>query len=881
MQSLSADEIRSRYLDYFAERGHLVLPSAPLVPYEDDPSVLLTIAGMQPLKSYFLGAAEPPRRRLASCQKCFRTLDIDDVGRTARHLTFFEMLGNFSIGDYFKDDAIRFGFELSTDVLGLDPEQIWITVFEGSEGVPADEEAVERWVEMGIPRERIQALGESENFWRLGPTGPCGPNSELYLDRGEAFGPPGGPAVGGDRFLEYWNLVFMQYERSADGTLAPLPSQCIDTGAGLERIAAILQGKQSVFDTDAFRPLIGWAEARSGRRYGAVGRDDRALRVLADHGRAMTFLAADGVRPGNEGRDYILRRIIRRAVSEASHLGLEPAALVDLSAQVVAGFGEAYPELVERAADVTDAVGAEAEQFARTLAQGQRLLSEVIQRSLPTRTVTGDDAFRLYDTYGFPLDLTLEAAEEAGVAVDVPGFERLMGDQRQRARSAARRGGDAAGDRAEAFALAAAPSTFVGYDEWTVATRVTALQRLEDAAFPVPEPSPDLALDGEAAAPPWEALVKLERSPFYAQGGGQVSDAGVLEGDRGRAEVLDVYRVGDDQALRVRVYGELAVGDEVQAAVDAPARRATQGNHTATHLLHWALREELGTGVRQAGSYVGPDKLRFDFTHRGRVPAEQLARIEARVNQRVAEDAAVRVEVMDRDAAGALGAIGLFEEKYGERVRVVAAGDYSRELCGGTHVSRTGEIGPFVLASEASIGASARRVEALTGPGAIAWYRERQAALEADLAQRDARIRELEADLVRARRRRVDVQELAGAATSVDGLRLLAAEVEAADAEDLLAVSDRLRQALGSGAAVVLGARADDRAMLVANFDPEAVAAGLSAAAVIREIAPLVGGGGGGRESMARAGGKDPARLPQALAAAEEALRRAAGRDTA
>jgi alanyl-tRNA synthetase len=881
MPSLSTDAIRSAYLTYFADRGHLVLPSAPLVPYEDDPTVLLTIAGMQPLKSFFLGAAEPPRRRLASCQKCFRTLDIDDVGRTARHLTFFEMLGNFSIGDYFKDDAIRFGFELSTEVLGLDPEQIWITVFEGSDDVPADVEAVERWVEMGIPRERIQALGDPENFWKLGPTGPCGPNTELYLDRGEAFGPPGGPAVGGDRFLEYWNLVFMQYDRSADGTLAPLPSQCVDTGAGLERIAAILQGKDSVFETDAFRPLMGWAEARSGRPYGVSARDDRALRVLADHGRAMTFLAADGVRPGNEGRDYILRRIIRRAVSEASHLGLEPASLVDLSAEVVAGFGDAYPELVERAADAADAVGAEAEQFARTLAQGQRLLREVIERSRAARTVSGDDAFRLYDTYGFPLDLTAEAAEEAGVSVDVAGFERLMGDQRERARRAARRGGDGVADRAETLALGSTPSAFVGYDEWSVETRVAALERLEGEDWPAGASSPDLAPEGAAATPPWQALLKLERSPFYAQGGGQVSDAGVIEGERGRAEVLEVHRVGDDQVLRVRVYGELAVGDEVRAAVDAPARRATQGNHTATHLLHWALREELGAGVRQAGSYVGPDKLRFDFTHRGRVPAEQLARVEALVNQRVAEDAPVRVEVMDREAAGALGAIGLFEEKYGERVRVVAAGDYSRELCGGTHVSRTGEIGPFVLASEASVGASARRIEALTGPGAVEWYRQRQAALEAEVAQRDARIRELEGDLVRARRSRVDLEGLTGAAASVDGLRLLAAEVEATDAEELLALSDRLKQALGRGAAVVLGARAEDRAMLVANFDPEAVAAGLSAVAVIREIAPLVDGGGGGREAMARAGGKDPARLPEAIAAAEEALRRAAGRDPA
>ena len=415
---MTTNEIRAAFLNYFERQGHLPIPSASLVPFEDDPSVLLTIAGMQPLKSYFLGAGTPPARRMTSSQKCFRTVDIDQVGHTARHLTFFEMLGNFSIGDYFKDDAIRFGWEVSTEVYGLDPEKIWITVFEGMEGVPGDDEALERWVEMGVPRNRIQRLGEADNFWKAGPTGPCGPNTELYLDRGPDFGPEGGPAVGGDRYLEYWNLVFMQYDRAADGTLSPLPAKNIDTGAGLERLAAILQDVPSVFDTDAFRPLITWAEGASRRTYGTDARDDRAFRVLADHGRAMTFLATDGVVPGNEGRDYVLRRIIRRAVSEAGHLGLEPSAVADLAAPVVEGWGEAYPELVERASEVRDILGAEAEQFARTLSQGRRLLAEVIDRSRATGEVSGDDAFRLYDTYGFPLDLTLEAAQDADLGLD-------------------------------------------------------------------------------------------------------------------------------------------------------------------------------------------------------------------------------------------------------------------------------------------------------------------------------------------------------------------------------------------------------------------------------------------------------------------------------
>jgi alanyl-tRNA synthetase len=848
---MTTHEIRRRYLDYFVGKGHLLLPSASLVPYEDDPSVLLTIAGMQPLKSYFLGTAEPPARRLTSCQKCLRTPDIDQVGKTARHLTFFEMLGNFSIGDYFKAGAIAYAMELSTEVFGLDPEQIWITVFRGMQGVPADDEAVELWVEAGIPRERIQALGESENFWSAGPTGPCGPNTELYVDRGPAFGPEGGPCTGTDRFLEYWNLVFMQYDRSAGGALTPLPSQNIDTGAGLERLVAILQDKPSVFETDAFRPLIAWAEGRSGRVYGRAERDDRAFRVLADHGRAMTFLTSDGVRPGNEGRDYILRRLIRRAVSEGHHLGLSPDAIPGLATEVVAGWGDAYPELRERESEIADVLGAEAEQFARTLAQGQRLLGEVLERSRASGRVSGEDAFRLYDTYGFPLDLTLEGAGDAGLGVDTEGFDRLMADQRERARGAAAGARDEVGQSAAELAAGAPPSEFVGYDDWDVTTRVTASAPLGAG----------------------QALLKLERSPFYAQGGGQVADSGSVAGPDGRAEVIDVLRVGDDQVLRVRLQGELPAGTEVRAAVDARTRRLTQANHTATHILNWALREALGGGVRQAGSYVGPDKLRFDFTHRGRVPAETLADVERAVNERIAEDAPVRATVMSRDEAAAEGAIGLFEEKYGERVRVLSTGDFSKELCGGTHVSHTGEIGPLKIVSEGSVGSGARRIEAVTGPAALAWYEGRVADLEAQVAGRDARVRELEDEVRRARSGRVDVGALAAAAAAVNGVRVLAEEVPAADMDELLELSDRVKRAVGPGAAVVLGARNGGRVYLVANLAQEAVADGRSAAAVMREIAPMVGGGGGGRETMARAGGKDPSRLPEALARAAEILR--------
>ncbi len=610
-----------------------------------------------------------------------------------------------------------------------------------------------------------------------------------------------------------------------------------------------------MFDTDGFRPLIEWGESRSGRRYGADARDDRSLRVLADHGRAMTFLAADGVRPGNEARGYILRRIIRRAVSEAGHLGLEPTSVVGLMEPVIEGWGDAYPEVRDRAAEVRDVIGVEAEQFARTLTQGRRMLADVIREAGDAGeggTVSGEDAFRLHDTYGFPLDLTLDAAEDAGLQVDQVTFDRLMAEQRERSRAGALpRGGDAVTERILEVAREAAPTEFVGWDELEVDTDVLAMEELDDG----------------------EALLKLERSPFYAEGGGQISDTGEIAGHDGRARVVGVHRVGDDQVLRVRLEeGTLPVGEEVSARVDVARRHLTQANHTATHVLNWALREVLGDGVHQAGSYVGPDKLRFDFTHRGRIPAEDLARIEALVNQRVDEDQPVSWRIVDRQAAADEGAIGLFEEKYGERVRVVSTGDFSKELCGGAHVSRTGEIGPFLIVSEASTGAGARRIEALTGPAAAAWLRERERALQAELAARDERIKALESELKRARAGRVDVDAIAAQVVEHGPVRAVAAQVDAATMDDLLAISDRVKSAVGAGAAVVLGAAQDGKAMLVANMSDEAVAAGLAAGAIIREVAPIVGGGGGGKPAMARAGGKNPEHLGRALDAAREAL---------
>jgi alanyl-tRNA synthetase len=681
--------------------------------------------------------------------------------------------------------------------------------------------------------------------------GPCGPNTELYFDRGPSFGPEGGPKVGGDRYLEYWNLVFMQYERAADGTLGSLPAQNIDTGAGLERIAALLQDTPSVFETDAFFPLIEWAQERSGRAYGADGRADRAFRVLADHGRAMTFLASDGIRPSNEGRGYVLRRIVRRAVSEGTQLGLSPEAVVEIAATVAERWGDAYPELVQQASAVADTLGAEADQFARTLQQGRKLLSEVIERSAGTG-VSGEDAFRLHDTHGFPLDLTVDAAGDAGLTVDRDGFERLMADQRDRSRAGAATGADAGlVERRAAVAASAPPARAAHNDpELEIETTITAIE----------------AIDGD------ELLVKLEATPFYAQGGGQVSDQGVLCRHDVVFEVREVSRVGDDQVLRVRAAGPLEVGQKVKACVAVATRKATQANHTATHVMNWALRERLGSDVRQAGSYVGPDKLRFDFTHRGRVPADELARIERMVNDRVAEDAPVTTTVMPRADADGLGAVGIFEEKYGEFVRVVAAGDYSKELCGGTHVARTGDIGRFAITTETSVGAGVRRIEALTGPALVDHLTARTSTLEGEIAVRDARIAALEAELKRAKQGAVDPNALAAAATAYGSVQAVVTRVDASDMDELLEISDRVKRILGDGAAVVLGAGVDGRAMLVASFGAEAVAVGLSAASVVKEISPLVDGGGGGKDTLARAGGKDPSRVDEALARASELL---------
>jgi len=868
---MKAAEIRGTYLSFFEERGHRIVPSASLVPSVHDPSVLLTTAGMQPFKPYFLGREEPPAPRLADVQKCFRTTDIGEVGNTARHLTFFEMLGNWSFGDYFKEESIPWGWELSTQGFGMDPERIWVTVFGGDEelGLGPDEEAISVWRQVGVPDERIVRLGREDNFWQAGPAGPCGPCSELYLDRGEAFGGADErPGDDTDRFLEFWNHVFMTYDLGADGTLAELPMRNIDTGMGLDRMAAILQGVPSVFETDLVRPLVDLAEEMSGRSYGDGGAVTRAMRIVADHSRGAAFLIADGVVPSNEDRGYILRRIMRRAIQQGRTLGLEAPWLGRFAERTIEIMGDAYPELAAERETIARWVGDEEESFGRTLERGSELLERLVAEAEESETswIDATDAFKLHDTYGFPYDLTKELLAERGLSVDDGGFEELMEEQRQRARAGAAtaHGSEDRHERVMAFAAAADPTRFVGYEALRTTTGLAAV-----------------------AADDGRALVKLEQSPFYAEGGGQVADSGTLRWEGGEAEVVDVYRVGEDQALEVEPSGTLEAGIAVEAEVDRETRHATMRNHTATHLLHAALREALGTHVRQAGSAVRPDKLRFDFTHGQALSAEELRGIEDRVNGWVKASRPVRWLEMERAEAERLGAMALFGEKYGDWVRVVEVDGVSRELCGGTHVANTAEVGIFKVVSEGSSAANVRRIEALTGPAAIDWYREREEELRAagellgapqdplGAARRAAeRLREAGAGAEEAQKRLLgeEADRLVAEAAEVAGVAVVCASAALADQKQLLELANRVQSKLGGDSAVVLGGAEGGKVALVVLASKGAVGRGISAAEIVREAAPVVGGGGGGRDDMAQAGGKDPTKLDDALAAARAAI---------
>jgi alanyl-tRNA synthetase len=868
---MKVEDIRKTYLSFFEERGHRVVPSASLVPSVHDPSVLLTTAGMQPFKPYFRGEEKPPAPRVTDYQRCFRTVDIEEVGNTARHLTFFEMLGNWSFGDYFKEQSIAWGWELSTESFGFDPEQIWVTVFEGDEelGLGPDTEAIEIWRSIGVPEERIVALPRSENFWQAGDTGPCGPCSEMYLDRGPAFGRPDDrPGDDTDRYLEYWNHVFMTYDLAENGSLGELPMKSIDTGMGLERMAAILQGVESVFDTDSIRPLVDLAEQLSGRSYTQDPATTRAMRILADHSRGAAAMIADGVVPSNEERGYVLRRILRRAIHRGRSLGLEAPFMERFAGRALDILGPAYPELEAERDTVTRWVSDEEESFGRTLERGMQMVRDLIRHAHEDRTswIDADDAFRLHDTYGFPYDLTKELLAEEGLSVDDEGFEELMEEQRSRARTgtATAHGSEDHHGAVLTFASAAPPSRFVGYEKLRAETSLLA-----------------------AAGDDGRALVKLEESPFYAEGGGQVADSGEVRWEGGSAGVADVYRVGDDQAVELdRPLDGLAPGTRVEAEVDHVARFATMRNHTATHLLHAALRERLGTHVRQAGSAVRPDKLRFDFTHGAPLTNEELRDIGDRVNDWIKESHAVRALEMSRMEAERLGAMALFGEKYGDWVRVIEVEDVSRELCGGTHVANTAAIGIFAIASEGSSAANVRRIEALTGPAAIDWFRGRSRQLseigrilgsEQDPVGGARRAAEQIAELEERTRKAgsedlaKQAEEIAASGQKIGGITVFVGRGEDSDQRALLDLADRIKSRAGA-AAVVLGGAGDGKAALVASFSKEVTDRDISAVDVIKEAAQVIGGGGGGRENVAQAGGRDPSRLDEALAAARNAI---------
>jgi alanyl-tRNA synthetase len=861
----TADELRRAFVEFFTDRAHAHVPSASVIPV--DKSLLFTVAGMVPFKPYFTGEETAPYRRAVSVQKCIRAggkhNDLDDIGRTNRHFSFFEMLGNFSFGDYFKADAIPWAWEFYVGVLKLDPDRLWVTVHE------EDDEAEQIWRDrVGFPVERIQRLGE-DNFWRMGDTGPCGPSSEIFWDLGAEFGPDGGPATEADRYIEIWNLVFMQFDQQPDGTRVPLPKPSIDTGAGLERNLMVVQDKTSIWDIDVFVPLRAAAERVTGARSGSNEATDVSLRIIAEHARAMTFMVSDGVRPSNQERGYVLRRIIRRAVRHAYLLGARDVVMPDMIDAVVATTSNAYPELESSHAVVRKIIEREEESFRATLQRGVDMLSDIVDRE----DVSGDHAFFLHDTLGFPIDLTREIAGERGRAVDLEGFETRMREQRERARAAADEAGAARGAPLELFReIVATTGTteFTGRQEYSSKANVLALLVAGERVGQVTEGI--------------EVDVVLDRTPFYAESGGQVGDTGTITTAPGA--VLDVVDTQYGLAGQVTMHrgrvrtGILAEGDEVVAEIDGVRRDRIRRNHTATHVLHWALRDVLGSHVQQAGSYVGPDRLRFDFSHHEPVNADELAQVERLANAQVISDAPVHHYETTKSEAERIGAIAFFGEKYGDIVRVLEAGP-STELCGGTHVHALGFIGPIKIVSESSIGSNLRRVEAMTGDGAFEYIE-----FEEQLLRRAG-------DLLRSTPKEVPdrIERLSEEVRALkDELRGLRAEAAANRAGDLAARAERgivvervddlasgeLKQlaqetvrSLGRGVVALIGA-ADGKAAIAVAVSKDIVAAGAAADAIAKPAVAKLGGGVGRGADAVVGGGQNVAGIDEALVVARE-----------
>jgi alanyl-tRNA synthetase len=860
---MDSNTLRARFLAFFEGRGHAVVPSAPLVP-ANDPTLLFTNAGMVQFKEVFLGHEQRGYTRAVSSQRCVRAggkhNDLENVGYTARHHTFFEMLGNFSFGDYFKREAIELAWEFITasDWLAIPAERLLVTVYE------TDDEAYKVWRDViGLPPDRVLRIGDnpgggSDNFWQMGDTGPCGPCSEIFYDHGPgiAGGPPGAPDAHGDRWVEIWNLVFMQYDRAADGALSALPAPSVDTGMGLERLAAVMQGVHDNYDIDLFRRLIAAVKDITG-----AGDTVGSHKVIADHIRAAAFLIADGITPSNEGRGYVLRRIVRRAIRHGYKLGVSDPFFHKLVAPLAMVMGQAYPELEEKRAYLERVLRQEEDSFAQTLDKGMRLLEEAIAQA-DGGVIPGPTVFKLYDTYGFPMDLTADIARERGLSVDSAGFEREMDQQRQRARAAS--GFAADYHKAEAVGVT---SEFTGYQQSAHAARVTALLR-----------------DGQAVeqlGAGEEGVVLLDRTPFYAESGGQVGDTGVLTAPGTRFEVRDTRAVqpGAPGHVGTLTSGSLRVGDHVKAEIDDERRLRIMRNHSATHLLHAALRRVLGTHVQQKGSLVAPDRLRFDFSHLQAVTPEESTRIEQLVNEQILANVETGVALCGYQEALARGAIALFGEKYGDTVRVLSFGDFSTELCGGTHVTRTGDIGLFKIVSESGVAAGVRRIEAVTGTGALDYVRgleqkyqyalrlfgasasDFESKLAAAVEERKALTKELQQ--VKDKLTTHSGGDLAAQARDVGGVRVLAVQVDGADNAGLRTLLDQLKQKFGT-AVIVLGSTADGKVALVAGVTSD-LHARIKAGDVVNHVAAQVGGKGGGRPDMAQAGGSEPDKLPAAL----------------
>ncbi len=868
-RSHSTTAIRQSFLDFFRDKGHVVVPSSPLVP-ANDPTLLFTNAGMVQFKEVFLGKEQRDYTRATSSQRCVRAggkhNDLENVGYTARHHTFFEMLGNFSFGDYFKKDAIGYAWEFLTDVIGLAPERLWVTVY------TEDEEAAAIWLnEIGVDPSRFSRIGAKDNFWSMGDTGPCGPCTEIFYDHGADVpgGPPGTAEEDGDRYIEIWNLVFMQYDRDAGGALAPLPKPSVDTGMGLERLAAILQGVHSNYEIDLFQNLIK-AAARVTRCQDLA---HTSLRVIADHIRACAFLIVDGVFPANEGRGYVLRRIIRRAIRHGHKLGMRESFFYRLVEPLAKEMGDAYPELVNQRAQVEQMLAQEETRFAETLDNGMKILEEAIA-GLQGDQLAGETVFKLYDTYGFPVDLTADIARERNLSLDMPGFEREMNAQRERARAASQFSANDTGG----LELSGS-SEFTGYEREADQATVSAL-------FVNGQPVERLQVGDQG-------MVVLDRTPFYAESGGQVGDRGVLRKQGGVFRVLDTRKQGAGAIVHIGelTQGAIAVGDNLEALVDTERRNATRRNHTATHLLHAALRSVLGEHVQQKGSLVDPERLRFDFAHFQPLTDEELRRIEKLVNEQIRANAAAQTRVMPVDQAIAAGAMALFGEKYGEEVRVLSVGDFSVELCGGTHVSRAGDIGLFKIVSQGGIASGVRRIEAVTGAGALEYIGETEQQLGAVAAlvkgSRDevtARVSQLlernrnlekELEALKAKQATSQGSDLAAQAQEIDGIKVLAVALEGADARLLRDTVDQLKDKLGA-AAVILAAVNGDKVALVAGVT-KAETSRLKAGELVNHVATQIGGRGGGRPDMAQAGGNQPQNLAAALASVADWVRQQLG----